>query len=193
MQRWLRDPISGPFVVVAAVDVELPAPLEISRTMPTRFDADRAHAQLIALVSPTCPLCLEGVEIVIAAFQDRDRAPFNLHLAWLPILDGDDVLAASTVAREITAHSRITHYWDLDRQVSSAAYEALVFTSRRKRVAWDLYLLYQPGATWRRPLPSPDIWLHQADIPDQVSLTRESMSDALDQVPSAPLARGGLE
>lgn len=150
--------------------------------LPSRFDEGQDHPRLVLLVSPTCPLCLAGVELVMKGIDSPEGRLFDLHVVWLPVLENDDEVAAGGSADAIAGRSRTYQYWDDGRVVSSAAHSVLDFDSRRRRIAWDLYLFFRPGARWASPLPIPDRWLHQLEIADQPSLDEATLSSALVEV-----------
>lgn len=156
--------------------------LDTSAALPARFDAGSSGPRLLLLVSPTCPLCLAGIELVLHGLEEPPGERFDVHVVWLPVLDGDAIDAAAGAAMSIGPRPRMTHYWDVDRAISSAAHGILDLTRRRRRVAWDLYLLYRAGVTWSAPLPSPDVWLHQLDIADQPSLDAATLRAAFEEL-----------
>jgi hypothetical protein len=75
---------------------------------------------------------------------------------WVPQLGGkaQDVPNAASIA----ADPRIQHFWDGANDLGES-YEIVLPTPGP---AWDVYMLYGPGATWsgQKP-PKPDFWMHQ--------------------------------
>ena len=128
------------------------------------------------------PAMPRWIELVLHGLEEPPGERFDVHVVWLPVLDGDAIDAAAGAAMSIGPRPRMTHYWDVDRAISSAAHEILDLTRRRRRVAWDLYLLYRAGVTWSAPLPSPDVWLHQLDISDQPSLDAATLRAAFEEL-----------
>ena len=81
------------------------------------------------------------------------------------MLAGDDLNAA--VAQEaLFQDKRLSQYWDGERALGRLASHSLALSSP---VAWDIYLLYSPGAIWQgEGMPAPDYWMHQLnERPDQ--------------------------
>lgn len=150
-----------------------------SDSLPSGFDLEASVSRLLILVSPTCPLCLSGIALVMDGLDGVSEEDLGVHVVWLPVLEADTGNAAEIAACSTRARRTMKQYWDHDRSLSSAAHQVLDLTSRRRRVAWDLYLFYRPGVRWVSPLPSPNHWLHQLDIADQPSLDEKSFDAAL--------------
>lgn len=74
------------------------------------------------------------------------------------MLPADDLGAA--LAQEVTLHDeRVSQYWDGKRVLGRIVSRILKLSAP---IAWDVYLLYSPGATWKDGnLPVPDFWMHQ--------------------------------
>ncbi len=83
------------------------------------------------------------------------------YVVWLPILPDDDAAAAARASARC-AGPRVLHYWDPDRALGDALGKALAIPPRRDgpRVAWDVYLLFRPGARWGS---APAFWMQQLD------------------------------
>jgi hypothetical protein len=136
------------------------------------------------LASPTCPVCLAGVEVVLGGLDSPAGHRFETHVVWLPVLDADNAETAAQSAISLSTRSRVSQYFDDELAISSGAHTTLDFSARRRRVAWDLYLFYRAGPEWNMPCPVPDLWLHQLDIPDQPSLDNSTLTGALQAVSS---------
>ena len=155
-----------------------------SQSLPPAFSAAVSGPRLILLVSPTCPVCLAGVGLVLDALEAQVEDRPDVFVVWLPVLAADDEAAAVMVADSRALRPYVTHYWDDELSVSTAAHVALDFGARGRQVAWDLYLFYRAESTWLEPFPAPDRWLHQLYIDDQPSLDGNSFLDALCEVSS---------
>ena len=59
---------------------------------------------------------------------------------------------------------RIRHYWDGDRHVGSAVSPLI---EGLDIPAWDVWMLYEPGAEWHSGAPVPTWWEHQLSWLDQ--------------------------
>lgn len=76
------------------------------------------------------------------------------------MLTADDLGAA--IAQEASFQDeRISQYWDGELAFGRLVAQTLKLSAP---VAWDIYLLYLPGAMWMGDrLPIPDFWMHQLD------------------------------
>ena len=76
------------------------------------------------------------------------------------MLAADNIQAA--IAQEASFQDeRVNHYWDGERALGRLVSRALNLNAP---VAWDIYLLYSPGAMWNgERLPAPDFWMHQLE------------------------------
>lgn len=153
-----------------------------SSRLASAFDGATASPRLVLLVSPTCPICLEGAELVASALDEPPGSLVDVHVVWLPVLEADDYDAAIVAAARFGGRPRVAHYWDGDRVISSAAFEVLDLGSRNRRIAWDLYLFYPAGQGWVEPMPRPELWLHQLDLADLPSLDETNLHAALEGI-----------
>jgi hypothetical protein len=148
-----------------------------------RFDAVSSRPQLLALVSPTCAVCLDGAAMILQGLDEPAGRAFEAHVVWTPVLSGDTSAVAAEVA-ESRRGTRVKHYWDDTKSISDAAHLVLDLATWDRTVAWDVYLLYREGVPWRSSLPSPTSWLHQLRIDDQRSLDADSLRSAMQAVTS---------
>jgi hypothetical protein len=143
------------------------------------FDAGAKNPRVLALVSPTCPVCLDGINVVLEGVRAKGSSAFGLYIAWLPVLEADGFEQATAVVEEMGSDPRVRHFWDADRAISWSAHAALELDRLDRKIAWDVYLFYRSGVRWKRRLPTPQAWLHQLRIANQPSLDPQSLSDAL--------------
>ncbi|MDH2901263.1 MAG: hypothetical protein PXY39_09850 [archaeon] len=126
-----------------------------------QFNSSEDSIRVLAIVSPTCPDCLVGFEIVKRLFTRFDSNKLRGFVIWIAMLEGDDEQTAR-IKSESVEDSRITQFWDYDR----AAGRLYANTLRlQKGVAWDIYLLYSPRMRWESEdqAPEPAFWMHQLD------------------------------
>lgn len=78
---------------------------------------------------------------------------------FLPMLEEDAAGPAREMALTLQ-DSRVTQLWDQERKLG----ELVSRTLGLSETAWDVYLLYPPGAVWEGSgLPRPSFWMHQLD------------------------------
>jgi hypothetical protein len=96
---------------------------------------------------------------VFARYPDPD---LRVYVVWVPKSRGleRDVAAATTIHPE----ARARHYWD----APSVLVEGFQASLGLPEDAWDLFLLYGPGARWESGNPpAPEYWAHQLGSPDK--------------------------
>ena len=78
-------------------------------------------------------------------------------IVWTPMLPGDCENAARS-ATALIPDARASHYYDPDRRVGRALASRM---GGEGKVAWDIYLFFPPGITWKDEAPLPVDWVHQ--------------------------------
>jgi hypothetical protein len=138
------------------------------------FNRQRDRVRVVELVSPTCPLCLEGVsKIQRALFESEPSAKLAGFAIWVPMLSGN----ASNVpdAMTLAPDARVSHYWDESNDLG-IAYERVLPVSSGP--AWDVYMLYAPGIVWNAvDPPKPSFWMHQLAIKNAPHLDATVFAD----------------
>jgi hypothetical protein len=70
-----------------------------------------------------------------------------------------DDLDAAIEQEALFQDERIYQYWDGERILGRMVSQTLILSDL---IAWDIYLLYFPGAIWKGDrIPIPDFWMHQ--------------------------------
>lgn len=126
---------------------------------------------MLAVLSPTCPDCLKGYELV-----SQMASGCICLVLWTAMRQGDSVCVADAL---IDPDRRCTHYWENEGwPVSTRLRPVLGFGPYDPELsAWDVYLLYSPGIVWTtEDLPLPIKWTH--NLREQESL-RPPISAAL--------------
>lgn len=159
--------------------------IEAGAALRACFNAAVSVPRLVFLVSPTCEVCVSGVlsaaEAVLGLPREYD---FRLYVLWLPVLEHDSIDAAEAVLGRFEADGRVRQCWDEGLAVSQAYHRVLRLgeRQRRHRIAWDLFLLYGAGATWREAPPEPDFWMHQLFLEDVPKLEVDALRWELEQI-----------
>lgn len=121
------------------------------------FNRASESVRVVALLSPVCPMCQRGHDVVKALFSRHPSERLRGLRVWLPMYPGD---AREAAQREAVAFmdSRLVDGWDAQRRTGNAFARTLGLT----RTAWDVYLLYAPGVRWEGDdPPEPTFWMHQ--------------------------------
>ncbi len=92
-----------------------------------------------------------------AILEALPDAPITAQIVWLPMLPEDGPAAAREAAL-ICDDRRARHFYDPEKIAGKAIAAAL---GGAGRVAWDVYLVYPPGARWDDDPPVPAAWRHQ--------------------------------
>lgn len=70
-----------------------------------------------------------------------------------------DNLDAAIVQEALFQDQRVSQYWDGARGLGLLVSQTLKLSAS---IAWDVYLLYAPGAIWQgERIPAPFFWMHQ--------------------------------
>lgn len=100
------------------------------------------------------------------------------------MLTADDLDAA--IAQEaLFQDERFSHSWDGERVLGRLVSQTLKLAAF---VAWDIYLLYSPGAMWKGGrLPTPDFWMHQLnERPDLFLDPHRLLAEVQQTIEAAP-------
>ena len=80
----------------------------------------------------------------------------RVYLLWVPMFRGME-RDVPTASREMP-DARVAHYWDGESVTVKGYRETLALSED----AWDIFLIYPPGATWDADIPPvPAFWMHQ--------------------------------
>ncbi|MBI4571627.1 MAG: hypothetical protein HY723_06715 [Chloroflexi bacterium] len=132
------------------------------------FNRDAGHVRVLMLTSPTCDMCRQGASVMQTAVLDTISDPsLRAYVAWVPILP-DDKEPAAVASRALVPNTRAAHFWDAGRALPPLF--AAVLGLPEGWPAWDVYLLYDRGATWEQEPPAPVYWEHQ--LGDQLPTPR---------------------
>lgn len=124
------------------------------------FNVSRDRVRVLALVSPTCEICVQGYQVIKQVFEEHESDRLRGFVLWLPMLAGDDSAVAHEQAGALE-DARITlQGWDGDRAIGTLLGRSL----RLDGPAWDVYLLFDVGVAWEGGSPpEPSFWMHQLD------------------------------
>jgi hypothetical protein len=180
---WLAAVAAFAWAALAAPAIASPAPFTTLNSSDGPFHAafnrDRGDVRVVELVSPTCPICLDGVsKVQHALFADVPSEHLVGFVVWVPMLGGkaSDVPDATTLQSD----ARVTHYWDGSNDLG-AKYARILPVAGGP--AWDVYMLYAPGIVWSgADPPKPSFWMHQLPITNAPYLDATVFADRARQM-----------
>lgn len=105
------------------------------------------------------------MSVVRDAVLARTRGDLRAYVVWTKILDEDDLAAARAAAASLD-DPRVVQLWDGGAELARDLGAALRIPRREPEdgaggLAWDVYLLYGPGARWADAPPAPTFWMDQ--------------------------------
>ena len=83
----------------------------------------------------------------------------RLFVIWEPILPKDGVDALDDSSEMVQDEWRALQFWDPNAESGKRIKRQ--FDLKIVNPAWDIYLLYPPGAKWEADPPAPAYWMHQ--------------------------------
>jgi hypothetical protein len=95
------------------------------------------------------------------AFEKYPDVDSSASIIWLPILE-NDTLDATIPSVKFLCDSRIQHFYDNKKAAGKAIARNVGWD---EKVAWDIYLFYQPYVEWTDKPPRPTYWMHQLSEP----------------------------
>ena len=84
-------------------------------------------------------------------------AEISISTVWIQMLPGDSQITAREKAL-MFKDTGVRQFWDPNQLCGKAIAEAFGY---KGRVAWDMYLFYEPGSQWYELPPRPAGWMHQ--------------------------------
>ncbi len=121
------------------------------------FNRTSESVRVVALLSPRCPECQRGHDVVKALFGRFHSDQLRGVRVWLPMYPGDGLGVAEAEAAAFK-DPRLVDAWDPQRRLG----ELFAHTLGLTKTAWDVYLLYAPGIRWEGDdPPEPTFWMHQ--------------------------------
>jgi len=110
------------------------------------FENHAGKARLVAVVSPSCGKCLDGVDALHASFLPRVKSEDLLvMIVWASLMPTDVTPKIVTLA-ERYADPRLIHYWDDSGRIARAFAAALGLAPGQS--VNNVFLLYGPDDTW---------------------------------------------
>ena len=93
---------------------------------------------------------------ILDRFKDEK---IKVYVVWTPVLREDDRRAAVAAIGHVSG-GRAEHFWDADKSLAFSLGK-IVTLPRERKLAWDVYFVFDPKATWGNGPPKPSTWMHQ--------------------------------
>jgi hypothetical protein len=130
------------------------------RELKAAFNADRGATKVLLIVSPTCPMCRSGAQLVEDQALARIASDkLEVYVVWTKKLRLDNREAA-VKATSLVTDRRAHHFWDPSGYLGKQYGKTLDLPGGR-RFAWDVYLIFDAKASWAETPPAPSYWMHQ--------------------------------
>lgn len=132
---------------------------------------------------------MRGASALQEVLEQHPDVPLRAFVVWEPVLR-TDLTAPATKKLSIVADPRVAQFWDPDRVLSTELVQNALARPERyplprdvppvtvDTIAWDVLLLFPPGATWSDGPPGP--MMLGAPVVDAVS----ALDAALDRIPA---------
>ena len=140
------------------------------------FNAMQDKIRLVFVIGPSCGICLRGMddlnESIVKSIQDDPR--IHTLAIHVPALGAEEKHVVGSIP--LLSGPRVTHYWDPNGNTGLEYRKTLDIPM----YAWDVWLVYEPGARWEdgRPPPYPDYWEHQLPgLPADKKLDAQRFAD----------------
>lgn len=174
-------------VLVAACTPDTPAPAvqssyasldEELTQFKEDFNAMSDKLRLVFISGPSCGICLRGMDdlnrSIVASVQNDPRV--HTMVLYVPALGANEEHARAAVS--LLPGPRVSHYWD------GSGNSGLEFqkTLDIPMYAWDIWMIYEPGAQWDEASipPHPAFWQHQLpSLPKDQKLDAEEFAAAV--------------
>jgi len=113
------------------------------------------------------------VKTLKSVTDDRVRA----YIVWLPVYGGDFKGEAQKLSNSFR-DSRVSYFLDPESETGKQWQPIL----KTPFIAWDVYLLYGPGAQWEKQPPEPLFWMHQLGLATAPRFDEETFTAKLKEI-----------
>lgn len=146
------------------------------------FNQDRGKVRLVAVLSPTCPMCKNGSRILERYVLEHIADPnLRVYIVWEKIRV-DDSRQHALKSAAFAGDPRVTNFWSEKRVIGETFRETAGF---KMSPAWDVFLLFPPGVAWEKgaaPAPKAMMCNLMGSPQDATSLPRFNGAQLEEQV-----------
>ena len=103
----------------------------------------------------------------------------KVYVVWTPVLQEDNRQAAAEAMR-LVPDNRAVHFWDAAKSLGFSMGK-VVTLPRERKLAWDVYFVFDSKAKWSDVPPKPADWMHQLGT-DERTLDGEKLRMAVEKL-----------
>ena len=122
------------------------------------FNAFQDSERVVLLLSPTCPVCVQGSSVVNSILSRHPGDKIHVLAIWEPILPTDWDRPTSAVLDRLFDR-RAVQWWDKGHMMAgllNASVSEGPRCCKRNGILWDVIAVYPPGAQWKEAMPAPE-------------------------------------
>jgi len=142
------------------------------------FNAASDKVHLVFISGPSCGICLRGMDdlnqSIVASLQNDPRV--YTFVVYVPTLGAEEKHVQAAIP--LMTGPRVSHYWDEEGNSGLDFQQALDIPM----YAWDVWMIYAPGQTWKADStpPVPEFWQHQLPgLPKEQRLDADRFAEAV--------------
>jgi hypothetical protein len=122
------------------------------------FNASVDSERVVLLLSPTCPVCIQGSSVVNDILRRHPENKIRVIAIWEPMLP-TDWNRPTTAVLDRLSDRRAIQWWDNQHIIAgllkASAGKENPGCCKRNETLWDVISVYPPGMKWTETLPSP--------------------------------------
>lgn len=122
------------------------------------FNAFVDSERIVLLLSPTCPVCIQGSSRVNDILKRHPENKVRVIAIWEPMLP-TDWSRPTTAVLDRLSDKRVIQWWDNQHLIAgllnASAGKENPECCRRNGTLWDVIAVYPPGVKWTETLPAP--------------------------------------
>lgn len=124
------------------------------------FNRSANVKRVVLLMSPTCPICLEGSSRVAAILQRYPGSDVRIFAVWEPMLPTDWSRPNTHVLARLS-DPRVIQFWDSKHLIASLMEKGAAgrhpACCTRNGAWWDVIASFPPASKWTDAAPAPDL------------------------------------
>ena len=123
-----------------------------------QFNSSLDSQRVVLLLSPTCPVCVEGSSVVNDILRRHPENKVRVMAIWEPMLPTDWNKPTTGVLHRLSDR-RAIQWWDKQHVIAgllkASTRNGNPGCCKRNEILWDVIAVYPPGVKWTDSLPAP--------------------------------------